>query len=144
MVYFEIEKLTRVFLPIASFAGVVFLFLYLGKYGMGFNEILGTLTTLIGYLFWFLSRYYLGKAYALLPEARYVVSDGIYSKIRHPLYISQMITLGGIIIFIENPKLWWLFLFVLLCQLYRKSQEEKLLIKKFVIKYTDYMKSTWF
>jgi len=138
------EKFTKMFLPVTSFVGVILLFLYLGQYGVTFSEILGISITLVGYVLWFYGRYQLGPAYSLLPEARHIVSNGIYSKIRHPLYISQMITLGGVIFFIGDHRLWLLFFYCLIIQVYRKIQEEKLLINKFGTEYTNYIKTTWF
>jgi len=86
---------------------------------------LGIFVTFTGYSLWLYGRYCLGTAYSLLPEAHRIVSSGLYSKIRHPLYISQMITLGGVIIFIGDNRLWWLFCFIFLIQIYRKRKEEK-------------------
>lgn len=138
------EKLTKRFLPISSFVLVVFIFVYLGTHEMNLFRVVSILVTLIGYYLWFLGRKDLGLAYSLIPKAKHLVTTGIYSKIRHPLYMSQLLVLGGVISFIGEKWLLWLFFMIFLIQLYRRKKEEQILSEKFKDEYVDYMKRTWF
>ena len=138
------ERLTKHFFPIASFFLVVALFWYLGRWGIGTREIVATFLTAIGYLSWYIGRTYLGRAYALLPEAKHVVSSGLYAKIRHPLYVSQMLVLAGVFLYVGDHRLWWLYVAILLFQIFRARSEEQVLLKQFGEEYATYMNSTWF
>ena len=55
-----------------------------------------------------------------------------------------MVTLGGVIIFMGDTKLWWLFFFISAIQIHRLRTEEKLLSNEFGSEYEDYKKATWF
>lgn len=138
------EKWTKLTLPILSFLGSLLLFWYLGRHELKTTELFGILLTLAGYALWFVGRYYLGKAYSLLPQAKYIVSRGPYSIIRHPLYLAQMMVLGGVIIFISDHLLWILFFLVLLFQLHRINREEEILLQTFEVEYDNYRNTTWF
>lgn len=138
------EKLTKYFLPITSFILVIAFFRYFSQFGLQTYQIIAINITIIGYLLWIYSRYSLGKFYSLLPQAHKIVTTGIYSKISHPVYFSQMVVLGGFFLFVGQILLWGLFISILLIQIYRIRQEEKILIQKFGNQYLEYKKSTWF
>jgi protein-S-isoprenylcysteine O-methyltransferase Ste14 len=95
-------------------------------------------------MLWIYGRFSLGTTYSLLPQAKSIISTGMYSKISHPLYFSQMITLGGFILFMGQGEMWILFVFILCIQFYRIKQEEKILTEEFGNQYWEYKKSTWF
>jgi protein-S-isoprenylcysteine O-methyltransferase Ste14 len=92
---------------------------------------------------WFIGRYNLGNTYSLLPKAEKIISRGLYSKIKHPLYLSQLLVLGGAILYIDDSRLWWLFIAISILQFYRSKKEEKVLLEKFGDDYKNYMESTW-
>lgn len=137
------EKLTKVILPILSFIFTAFIFYYLGRYGINSTQIIGVTLVVIGYAMWFIGRSNLGNSYSLLPKAEKIVSKGLYSKIKHPLYLSQLMVLGGAILYIDDSRLWWIFIAILILQFYRAKKEEKVLLEKFGDDYKNYMKSTW-
>ncbi len=138
------EKYTKYFLPISAFILTIGLFYFLGKDGLNTNNVVGIIMVVVGYGSWLAGRIYLGKAYSLLPEAKFLVTTGVYSKVRHPLYVSQLLTLAGVIVYVQNSNLWYIFVVILLIQMYRKKKEEKLLLEKFGDEYKEYMESTWF
>lgn len=138
------EKFTKMFLPVASFVCVSILFYYLGRLHFGIQQLTAIIITSFGYILWLIGRYNLGIYYSLLPKAEQIVSKGLYSKIRHPLYISQMLVLAGVIFYIGDTRLWWLFFMILIFQLYRIHQEEKVLLLTFANDYRQYKNNTWF
>ena len=93
--------------------------------------------------FWVISRIQLGSSFSVLPEAKQLVTTGIYSKIRNPIYLFTMIANIGIIYLLNNKYLYLIVPVFLAIQLIRVKREEKMLIKKFGDKYLDYKKSTW-
>lgn len=91
------------------------------------------------------ARYTLGRSFSVTPQARALVTTGIYSRIRNPIYISAEILLIGIAI-----MLWKLFLLLLALvviipmQIWRARREARVLEGKFGDEYRDYRRQTWF
>src|SRR5271169_1359210 len=65
------------------------------------------------------ARYYLGKSFALTPQARELVTRGIYSKIRNPIYVSGGIMLAGFVLVLHRPALWLVLLALIIMQTLR-------------------------
>jgi protein-S-isoprenylcysteine O-methyltransferase Ste14 len=95
-------------------------------------------------MFWIISRVQLGSSFSLIPEAKEIVTNGIYSKIRHPIYFFTLIANLGVIYLLDNKYLYLLMPIFIIVQYIRIQKEEYLLTKKFGNKYLDYKKSTWF
>ena len=90
------------------------------------------------------ARLHLGNAFSLTPQARMLVTRGIYSKIRHPVYVFSALALAGLALYIDRPKLLLLALVVVPIQLVRAREEERVLSEKFGDSYREYKRSTWF
>lgn len=91
-----------------------------------------------------ISRVHIGKYFAVLPAAKGLATQGIYSKIRHPLYIFVDLVLLGVVLI---TGLWWLvFIWGVLVTLHLiyMEKEEAVLLGAFGGKYTEYKKGTWF
>jgi protein-S-isoprenylcysteine O-methyltransferase Ste14 len=69
----------------------------------------------------------LGKAFAIMPEARLLVTSGPYAWARHPLYMMEIITLIGTAIQFQQPWAGLLALAVILLQVARTIFEERVL-----------------
>src|SRR5271170_8058348 len=48
---------------------------------------IGAAISIPAFFLWMLARYQIGDSFAVLAEARKLVTHGIYSKIRHPIYV---------------------------------------------------------
>jgi protein-S-isoprenylcysteine O-methyltransferase Ste14 len=86
----------------------------------------------------------LGKSFAVSPQAKELVTHGLYSRIRNPIYVSVGIMWFGVIVAL---RLYWLFLplfALLVMQVFRVGKESKVLEEKFGQTYLDYRKQTWF
>ena len=78
---------------------------------------------------WALS--YLGRGFAILPQARQLTMRGPYALIRHPLYLFEMIGTTGVMLQFRQP---WSLLIVAVTfalQLARMHFEERLLSQSF-------------
>ena len=137
----SMEKYTKKILPALSFIGVCILFFLLGRYGINLREIIAITVTFLGYVMWYIGRRHLGGSYSLIPQASELITDGLYSKIHHPIYVSQIFVLTGVLLFINSFYLWPLFFPVALLQWYRAKKEESLLRNVFGEKYLSYKKS---
>ena len=90
------------------------------------------------------ARIQLGSSFQASAEANKLVTTGIYSKLRNPIYIFGLTFLLGMILL---TKIFWLLLTLLVLipmQLKRVRNEEKVLAEKFGEEYLEYRKGTWF
>ena len=92
----------------------------------------------------FLARLQLGKSFSLTPQARELVTQGVYSRIRNPIYVFGWFLVLGFVL-----ALHWRTGFILLAamvplQIVRAHKESKVLEEKFGDAYREYKKKTWF
>jgi len=107
-------------------------------------RMIGIALILVGFVFWTVARFQLGASFAVQAEARQLVTRGLYSKIRNPIYLfGSMVVAGGILVF---GKPMWLLIFVLLIplQLWRARKESAVLEAAFGDEYRAYRAGTWF
>ena len=69
----------------------------------------------------------LGKSFAIMPEARVLVTSGPYAWARHPLYVMEIVTLIGTAIQFQQPWAMLLALGVIALQVARTIFEERVL-----------------
>jgi phospholipid methyltransferase len=62
------------------------------------RHVIGMAIAAIGFLLWFAARLQLGESFAVLPKARALVTTGLYSKFRNPIYLFGGLAYGGLII----------------------------------------------
>ena len=110
----------------------------------GPTRLIGLLVALIGLAGVILSRYTLGRSFSIAPKATALVTSGIYSRIRNPIYVSGMIFLIGVVLIVERPKLLAVLLVLIPMQIVRARREAAVLEAKFGDAYREYRKRTWF
>jgi protein-S-isoprenylcysteine O-methyltransferase Ste14 len=99
---------------------------------------IGTPIVLLSFYFESKSCSVLGKPQSHPQEIRKLVTSGIYSKMRHPVYLGRMLmNLGFLIIFPIVPMLIVAIVFVIVWYL-MALHEEMLLMKKFGRNYKKY------
>jgi protein-S-isoprenylcysteine O-methyltransferase Ste14 len=92
----------------------------------------------------FVARFQLGKSFAVTPQAKKLVTHGLYSKIRNPMYLFSSLLVVGFALATQLRAI-LLFLLVLVpVQLVRMRREAKALEEKFGDEYREYRKETWF
>ena len=98
----------------------------------------------VGLLVWWLGIFFLGDAWSIEAKAKKLVTSGIYSKIRNPIYLGIVLMLIGWALFI--PCFVWAVGSVVAVIIVgiKARKEEKVLLKKFGKKYQKYKKNTWF
>ncbi len=90
------------------------------------------------------ARFQLGKSFAIRPEARQLVTHGVYSKIRNPIYVFGAVLLAGFILVLHRPVLWLLLLAIVVMQTLRAHREAQVLEAAFGDAYREYRRKTWF
>ena len=104
----------------------------------------GAILAVIGYSTFVTARLQLGSSFAVTPQAKELVTLGLYSRIRNPIYVFVDVMIFGLILALH---LYWLFaLYPLLVAMhvFRAHREAKVLQEKFGQAYLDYRNQTWF
>jgi len=107
-----------------------------------FWDGLSTLLLLVGSTTAILAVTNLGRSLSIMPEARKLVTRGLYRRIRHPLYLAEEIAIIGFYLQFRS----WLTLPILAIHFYfqirRMDWEEGILAEAFP-EYAEYKQRTW-
>ncbi len=104
----------------------------------------GLVLALIGLGGIVLARYTLGRSFSVTPQARALVTTGIYSRIRNPIYVSGMVVFIGVLLMVRRPYLWLALFVIAVAQIIRAREEARVLEAKFGDAYREYRARTWF
>jgi protein-S-isoprenylcysteine O-methyltransferase Ste14 len=134
----------RVWLPLAVGLWAFVVIFRSGPGPHGLARSIGLLFGLIGLAGAIVSRYTLGRSFSIVPKATALVTNGIYSRIRNPIYISGMICVLGMVLMVGGSELLAIFLVLIPMQIIRARREAQVLEDKFGDAYREYRKRTWF
>ena len=95
-------------------------------------------------LLFVLARIQLGRAFSLQAKATTLVTSGLYSRIRNPIYVFGSLLILGAIIWTGRPILLLVFAILIPMQIYRSRKESAVLEAKFGAEYMEYKRRTWF
>jgi protein-S-isoprenylcysteine O-methyltransferase Ste14 len=107
-------------------------------------QTLGTCLLVLGFVFWTIARFQLGKSFAVTAQAKHLVTHGLYSKIRNPIYVFGSGVLAGAILVMGRPVLLLIFLIIIPMQIWRAQKESAVLEATFGDEYRKYRAGTWF
>jgi protein-S-isoprenylcysteine O-methyltransferase Ste14 len=107
-------------------------------------HLAGLILLLLGLLLVMLARLQLGRSFSITPQARQLVTHGLYSRIRNPVYLFGHVAILGLILFFNRP--WFLLIFIVLIplQIVRARAEARVLQATFGDQYLHYRSQTWF
>ena len=107
-------------------------------------QTLGLCLMIPGFLLWLMAHMQLGKSFSITPQARKLVTHGIYSKIRNPIYVFSLVFLSGLALLLGKPILLALGVVIVPVQIVRARKEAAVLEEKFGGEYREYRRRTWF
>jgi protein-S-isoprenylcysteine O-methyltransferase Ste14 len=119
-------------------------FLVTGPSPWNVQRYVGTALVVIGISFIAIARYQLGKSFSIRPEAHKLVTTGLYSKIRNPIYVFGMVLITGVILVLQRPALWLVLVAAVVGQTIRARREARVLEAAFGDAYREYRRKTWF
>jgi len=107
-------------------------------------HIAGLCILIPSFVLFAIARMQLGQAFSVKAKASTLVTAGIYSRIRNPIYVFGSLSIVGFFLASNHPS--WLLCFVVVIplQVYRSRVEARVLEDKFGEAYVEYKRHTWF
>lgn len=90
------------------------------------------------------ARVQLGNSFSITPQAKGLVTRGLYSRIRNPIYVFSSLGIAGLFLYLNMPELLLLLLVVAPVQILRAQREARVLEERFGEEYRQYRAATWF
>jgi len=108
-----------------------------------FVELAGLLISMIGAALSIAALWSLRQCFSLMVEVRRLVTTGMYRRIRHPLYMSEIIHAFGTAILAAHPVALSIFIITLILEIIRAKFEERKFLRV-VPAYAEFKKRTGF
>ena len=137
-------SILRVWLPLVAFLYGTYAVFVLGPGPRDALRWLGLALCLIGESGVIVARATLGRSFSVRAKATELVTTGIYSRIRNPIYLSGLIFITGIILIVRKPVVAVLLVVIIPMQIIRARREAAVLEAKFGDAYREYRSRTWF
>lgn len=111
---------------------------------MNVETFLGVVLAVVSFALVILARLQLGKSFSVTPKALDLVTHGLYSRLRHPMYIFADLTICGIALAAHCWYVLLLLAILLPLQTINAHAERNLLQERFGERYEAYRRTTWF
>jgi protein-S-isoprenylcysteine O-methyltransferase Ste14 len=108
------------------------------------TRVAGLVLSVPAFVLWAVARIQLGTSFAVRAKAKELVTGGLYSKIRNPVYVFGTIFVAGYFLLMGKPLGLLLPAAVVPVQIFRARKEAKVLEEKFGDAYREYRRKTWF
>lgn len=108
------------------------------------NRAIGLAIAVPALLLLLTARVQLGRAFSVRAKATNLVTTGIYSRIRNPIYVFSTLVIFGVIIWSGRPVFLFLLAVLGAVQIHRSRKESAVLEAKFGDEYRQYKQKTWF
>jgi len=137
-------KPRALFFILVPFVGVAYLVYLFAHQPWTSLRIVGLVIMLLSLLPITVARFQLGNSFSVTPQAHELVTHGLYSRIRNPVYVFGVLLILGGVLFLEKP--YYLLIFVVLIPflIVRSRAEYRVLEAQFGDQYRRYKSDTWF
>jgi protein-S-isoprenylcysteine O-methyltransferase Ste14 len=139
----QAERSTLAHIGVSSI-GTILLVWYCLSRPLTHGQEFGLALAVFAFFLWATARLQIGGSFSVAPTAKALVTRGIYSRIRNPIYVFGMLWIAGLILAIGRP--WWLLILLVLApmQVARAKKEARVLEEKFGDAYRAYRRRSWF
>ena len=134
----------RVWLPLIAGLRALAAIFKAGPGPHGAARWAGLVFGLIGLTGVIVARYTLGRSFSIAARATALVTRGLYSRIRNPIYVSGVFFIIGLALMMWNSYVLLLLVVIAPMQIIRARREARVLEEKFGDEYREYRKRTWF
>jgi protein-S-isoprenylcysteine O-methyltransferase Ste14 len=107
-------------------------------------RIAGLGLAVVGFILWTVARFQLGSSFTVIPQAKQLVTRGLYSRIRNPIYVFGSLFIAGYILLLGRPIWLLIFAVVIPLQIWRAGKEAQVLEASFGEAYRQYRSKVWF
>jgi protein-S-isoprenylcysteine O-methyltransferase Ste14 len=107
-------------------------------------RVIGTAIFAISFPLFLLARWQLGASFSVTPQARSLVTTGLYARIRNPIYLFGGLMVVGMSLFVSPWGPLVVVTILIPLQVYRAGKEEQVLRQAFGEAYNRYKQRTWF
>jgi protein-S-isoprenylcysteine O-methyltransferase Ste14 len=108
------------------------------------HRIIGAAIVLLALALITVARVQLGASFSVSAQARHLVTTGLYSRIRNPIYVFAELVFAGAAVFMWS---WWpvvIMVALIPMQMKRARREAAVLQDAFGEEYVAYRQRTWF
>ena len=106
-------------------------------------SIFGLCLASAAFVLWTVARFHLGNSLTVTAQAKQLVTRGLYSRIRNPIYVFGSLFIAGFILLLGRPRWLLIFLLIIPLQIWRARKEARVLEAKFGEQYRAYRAQTW-
>ena len=111
----------------------------------GWLYLAGMALATVGYTLWFTARAQLGEAFSFRAEASRLVTTGLYSRFRNPIYVFSTLGMFGLCVAMGWYKFGGVYILLVAITQWRRSKAEAATLEaKFGDRYREYRARTWF
>lgn len=135
---------------VSIFALLSFVFLpfiiwrLLSKFPHDVMTYLGVAVIIPSFMLLIIAIFQLGSSFAITPRAKELVTTGLYSKIRHPIYVFGTLVFLGLALVVRDVIIYMFCAALIARNIWRARQENRVLEEKFGDAYRTYREHVWF
>ena len=107
-------------------------------------KVIGAVIVGVSFPLFMLARWQLGSSFSVRAKASRLVTTGLYSRIRNPIYLFGGLMLAGLSLFLSVWGPLAVAVVIVPLQVYRARNEERVLASTFGEEYKRYKSKTWF
>jgi len=116
----------------------------LSKFPHDLMTYIGIALIIPSFVLLIIAIFQLGSSFAVTPRAKELVTKGLYAKIRHPIYVFGTSLFLGLALVAHGITLYVFCAILLVRNIWRARQENRVLEEKFGDAYRTYRKHVWF
>jgi protein-S-isoprenylcysteine O-methyltransferase Ste14 len=136
-------KANLLMLAIVIFALTIFVF-HSPEVDWSTAQVIGAVIASISFPLFLLARWQLGSSFSVKAKASRLVTTGLYSRIRNPIYLFGGLFIIGLSLFVSVWGPLVVALVIVPLQVVRARREERVLAEAFGEEYERYKSKTWF
>lgn len=139
------STLLKLLMPILyAVLTATYFFICLQQISIQPHHVIGTILVTISFGLWISARVQLGNSFTIGAHAKGLVTTGLYSKLRHPVYYFSILTAMGIAMFTWCIYMTVPVILLIVIEAIRIQKEEQVLTATFGKEYLRYKQTTWF